>query len=632
MTSVDPYPRLADTLAEISARLQDISDEIRVAAGPAPAQQAADAPPQSYPAPFVPGFGPSFASPATAPPYAAPSAHGYPPAPHHAPESHYPPAHRYPPAADYPPFPSGEPAGRPPATLWERLSREGAGSKVVAWIGGAVTLAGVVLLLVLAVQRGYIGPLPRVLLGVALGVALVAIALRLHRSPDERTGAIAIAATGAAVLYLDAIAATAYYHFVPAWAGLVVGLAVATGGVLLAWRWDAEVLAVFVVMGCAASAPFLTQDVALLVGFLLVLQVATSPAQLHRDWPSLAPIAAAPPVLAVVLDTVVGALGRHSDALMIAALAMATSLVQVTLATLLVRRPRASIELPIALVLAGAVPTLVATALVSRYDAVALAGGFGAALVALGAARREVRVPSHFADATVVAGLAALFEATCIACTGDARALALLVGAVLLAVVAERLRHVASLGAAAVFGAAGLAAALAEAARPDYVTMSPGAPIAMRTVVTAGTTGIVIVAAALALPWSAGRVAVTADPSTARTRWTLAGIAALYGASVAVVSVGLAISPDRHGFLIGHMLVTLSWTVGAFVLLLRHAHTTPLRVTGLALVAAALAKLVLFDLSSLSGIPRVLAFLGAGLVLLAAGARYARLSATPDAQ
>ena len=75
------------------------------------------------------------------------------------------------------------------------------------------------------------------------------------------------------------------------------------------------------------------------------------------------------------------------------------------------------------------------------------------------------------------------------------------------------------------------------------------------------------------------------------------------------------------------MLVTLSWTVGAFVLLLRHVDSAPLRVTGLALVAAALAKLVLFDLASLSGIPRVLAFLGAGLVLLAAGARYARLTA-----
>ena len=47
----------------------------------------------------------------------------------------------------------------------------------------------------------------------------------------------------------------------------------------------------------------------------------------------------------------------------------------------------------------------------------------------------------------------------------------------------------------------------------------------------------------------------------------------------------------------------------------------------LALVGAALAKLVLFDLASLNGIPRVLAFLVAGLVLLAAGSRYARLVA-----
>jgi uncharacterized membrane protein len=47
-----------------------------------------------------------------------------------------------------------------------------------------------------------------------------------------------------------------------------------------------------------------------------------------------------------------------------------------------------------------------------------------------------------------------------------------------------------------------------------------------------------------------------------------------------------------------------------------------------ALVVAALAKLVLFDLSSLDGMARVMAFLFAGLVLLAAGTRYARLVAT----
>ena len=56
--------------------------------------------------------------------------------------------------------------------------------QVVAWIGGAVTLVGVVLLLVLAVQRGYIGPVPRLLLGAALGAALVAIA----DAPAPRAG------------------------------------------------------------------------------------------------------------------------------------------------------------------------------------------------------------------------------------------------------------------------------------------------------------------------------------------------------------------------------------------------------------------------------------------------------------
>ena len=85
---------------------------------------------------------------------------------------------------------------------------------------------------------------------------------------------------------------------------------------------------------------------------------------------------------------------------------------------------------------------------------------------------------------------------------------------------------------------------------------------------------------------------------------------------------------DRTGFLLGHVLVTVSWTVGALVLLLRGIDSAPARAAGLSLVGAALVKLVLFDLSSLDGLARVAAFLVAGLVLLAAGARYARLVST----
>ena len=46
---------------------------------------------------------------------------------------------------------------------------------------------------------------------------------------------------------------------------------------------------------------------------------------------------------------------------------------------------------------------------------------------------------------------------------------------------------------------------------------------------------------------------------------------------------------------------------------------------GLALVAAAMAKLFLFDLGTLDGIFRVVVFIVVGLVLLGMGAGYARL-------
>ena len=46
------------------------------------------------------------------------------------------------------------------------------------------------------------------------------------------------------------------------------------------------------------------------------------------------------------------------------------------------------------------------------------------------------------------------------------------------------------------------------------------------------------------------------------------------------------------------------------------------------LVGAAVVKLVTFDLAALDGVARVLAFLGAGLVLLTAGTRYAKLVAS----
>jgi uncharacterized membrane protein len=52
----------------------------------------------------------------------------------------------------------------------------------------------------------------------------------------------------------------------------------------------------------------------------------------------------------------------------------------------------------------------------------------------------------------------------------------------------------------------------------------------------------------------------------------------------------------------------------------------------MALVAAAMAKLFLFDLGTLDGIFRVVVFIVVGLVLLGMGAGYARLLAQQDQQ
>ena len=89
-------------------------------------------------------------------------------------------------------------------------------------------------------------------------------------------------------------------------------------------------------------------------------------------------------------------------------------------------------------------------------------------------------------------------------------------------------------------------------------------------------------------------------------------------------------SPTRSGFLAGHAAVTVSWTLPALVLLSYGIRRPALRVAGLVLVAAAVTKLVFFDLVALDGLARVAAFLGAGLLLLAAGTRYARLVAEAE--
>ena len=106
--------------------------------------------------------------------------------------------------------------------------------------------------------------------------------------------------------------------------------------------------------------------------------------------------------------------------------------------------------------------------------------------------------------------------------------------------------------------------------------------------------------------------------------WWPLGVVGLYGFSGTVLGAAMLVAPEQQGFLVGQVLVTVGWAGCALLLLVRGIQVLLARMAGLALVAGALAKLIVFDLSTLDGVARVAAFLGSGLVLLAAGARYAR--------
>ena len=114
--------------------------------------------------------------------------------------------------------------------------------KVLAVAGVAVTLIGVVLLLVLAAQAGILRPEFRVGAGAVLAGALVGVAAA-ERPPGGRVGAIALAATGVAAAYIDVIAITTIYHWVSAPVGLVIAAVIGGGGLTLARRWDSSISA-----------------------------------------------------------------------------------------------------------------------------------------------------------------------------------------------------------------------------------------------------------------------------------------------------------------------------------------------------------------------------------------------------
>lgn len=103
------------------------------------------------------------------------------------------------------------------------------------------------------------------------------------------------------------------------------------------------------------------------------------------------------------------------------------------------------------------------------------------------------------------------------------------------------------------------------------------------------------------------------------------GVITLVLASSAIPAVAMAISTTKLSFMVSHVLISVSWMLGAVYLLYRN-NSKP----GLMLAIIATAKLVFYDLSVLGGLVQALAFLICGMVLLVAAITREKPNKTPS--
>ncbi|TDK90694.1 DUF2339 domain-containing protein [Mycolicibacterium mucogenicum] len=552
--------------------------------------------------------------------YAAPQQYWQPPqttpaagpAPQPAPEPMPPTAAPHPQAQQQPPRP-------------ERS--DGWIGKALAAAGVAVTLIGVALLLVLAAQAGLLRPEFRVGAGAVLAAGLVAGAMRLKTRPGGTVGAVALAATGIAAAYIDVVAVTTIYEWLSAPVGLVLAAVIGGGGLTLARRWDSQQLALLVLVPLAVLAPVVADGVSLLlIGFMLALSAASLPVQLGKDWVAMFVARTAVCTCPMLVALASAAFGTDRN-LGLAGACAAAAVLAIAGAVLLL--PKTSNRSLLAVATAGgALPVLFVSAVAGPLVAASIIAAVAALFLAVVLAGNRLPGVAGVVRRiwSAVAAVYALV-AVLVAFGGRTGGAVLLAMSVVVAVAGRR--DAIARWVAAGFGAVGGAVYLSYSP-PDLLFRA--VELTTHSAVSTIIASILAVASAVAVVWSwAGR----RDDDEMRLMWAGAVVVAAYASTMSTVTAGVLIGGVKGGFFAGHMVATIGWIAVAAALFAyaarqpRAQRSLPIG-GGLTLVAAAMAKLFLFDLGTLSGMFRVAVFIVVGLVLLAMGAGYARLLARQD--
>jgi len=374
-------------------------------------------------------------------------------------------------------------------------------------------------------------------------------------------------------------------------------------------------------------APVVADGVSLLlIGFMLALSAASLPVQLGKDWVAMFVARTAVCTFPLLVALASASFGTHRNPGLAGACAAAAVLAVGGALTLLPKTANRSL---LALATAGgAVPVLFISAVVRPVIAASIIAAVAALFLAVVLAGN--RLPGV---ADVVRRIWAATSAVCalvavlVAFDGRTGGAVLLAMSVVVAVAGRR--DAIARWVAAGFGAVGGAVYLSYSP-PDLLfrAVELNTHSAVSTVISS----ILAIASAVAVVWSwTGR----RDDDEVRLMWAGAVVVAAYASTMATVTAGALIGGVKGGFFAGHMVATIGWIAVAAALFGYAARRPKAQRSlpiggGLALVAAAMTKLFLFDLGTLNGMFRVAVFIVVGLVLLAMGTGYARLLARQD--
>lgn len=524
------------------------------------------------------------------------------------------------------------PASPPPApSLPERGFEEVLGGRVLAWVGGVAILLGIVFLLGIAIDRGWIDETMRTVLGLLGSTLLLLAGVWLYERKGRTEAALAAVASALAGLYTTLLVGTQIYDLIPAEAGLACAGLVGVVGGALAIRWESVIVAAIGILG-ALLAPVLVDSgtSGLSLAFMAIALAATVGVLLWQrwDWLSLgAFLISAPQLLtwaaenyderlAVTLGVLVGFWALY----VVAAIGYEL-------------RARTTDEIPIAswlLLLANVV--LIAGAGYFALDqtghpngAVVWLLGLAAGHILLGAVALRQAINREIGSLLIAAGLGLSALGFADAVDGPALVVGWAAQAILLAFLATRANS-----ESVPYGSTSDRLLIAAGA---YLGLALGHVLLFEAPPDAILAGVDDLGDALVGLGACAAAALYGmfalrdfDPRVTQVCEAVGAGALVYLASVAIVdTVGVTDSGDSRQA--GQVVLSAFWALtglGAVVYgLLRDVRR--FRLGGLALLALAVTKVYTYDLAELEELARVLSFIALGLLLLVGAFAYQRI-------